>query len=64
MKRYSGFDNREQMIVGLVSLIALPIVAEINTTLFITKQDIAIMLSRILISTAYGIGGIYGILIK
>ena len=64
MKRYSGLDNREQMIVGLVSLTALPIVAEINTTLFITKQDIAIMLSRIFISIAYGIGGIYGIITK
>jgi hypothetical protein len=64
MKRYSGLDNREQMIVGLVSLTAIPIVAEINTTLFITKQDIAIMLSRILISIAYGMGGIYGIITK
>jgi hypothetical protein len=64
MKRYSGLDNREQMIVGLVSLAALPIVIEINTTLFITKQDIAIMLSRIFISIAYGIGGIYGIITK
>ena len=64
MKRYSGLDNREQMIVGLVSLTALPIVVEINTTLFIAKQDIAIMLSRIFISIAYGIGGIYGIITK
>jgi hypothetical protein len=60
MKRY----NREQMIVGLVSLIAIPIVAEINTTLFIANQDIAIMISRILISIAYGMGGIYGIITK
>jgi hypothetical protein len=64
MKRYSGLDNREQMIVGLVSLIAIPIVAEINTTLFIANQDIAIMISRILISIAYGMGGIYGIITK
>jgi hypothetical protein len=64
MKRYSGLDNREQMIVGLVSLIAIPIVSEINTTIFIANQDIAIMISRILISIAYGIGGIYGIIAK
>lgn len=64
MKRYSGLDNREQMIVGLVSLTAIPIVAEINTTLFTANQDIAIMISRILISIAYGIGGIYGIITK
>jgi len=37
---------------------------EINTTLFITRQDIAIMLSRIFISLAYGMGGIYGIITK
>jgi hypothetical protein len=64
MKRYSGLDNREQMIVGLVSLTAIPIVAEINTTLFIVNQNIAIMLSRILISIAYGMGGLYGIITK
>jgi hypothetical protein len=64
MKRYSGLDNREQMIVGLISLTAVPIVVEINTTLFIARQDIAIMLSRILISLAYGMGGIYGIITK
>ena len=52
------------MIVGLVSLTAIPIVAEINTTLFTANQDIAIMISRILISIAYGIGGIYGIITK
>jgi hypothetical protein len=64
MKRYSGLDNREQMIVGLISLTAVPIAVEINTTLFIARQDIAIMLSRIFISIAYGIGGIYGIITK
>src|SRR5215212_6454203 len=64
MKRYSGLDNREQMIVGLISLTAVPIAVEINTTLFIARQDIAIMLSRILISLAYGMGGIYGITTK
>ena len=64
MKKYSGLDNREQMIVGLVSLIAIPIVVEIDTTLFITRQDIAVMFSRILISIAYGSGGIYGLTAK
>jgi hypothetical protein len=64
MKRYSGLDNREQMIVGLVSLIAVPIVVEIDTTLFVANKDIAIILSRILISVAYGMGGIYGMITK
>lgn len=64
MKKYSGLDNREQMIVGLISLASIPIAWEIDLTLFIARHDIAVMLSRILISTAYGVGGIYALLKK
>jgi hypothetical protein len=64
MKRYSGFDNRDQLIVGLISLAAIPVAVEIDTTIFVVRHDIAIMLSRILISIAYGIGGIYTLIIQ
>jgi len=64
MKKYSRLDNREQMIVGLISLASIPIAWEIDLTLFIARHDIAVMLSRILISTAYGVGGIYALLKK
>ena len=64
MKKYSRLDNREQLIVGLISLASIPIALEIDLTLFIARHDIAVMLSRILISTAYGTCGIYALLIK
>lgn len=53
-----------QFIVGLISLTAIPIVFEVQTSMFIVREDIAVMLSRILISFAYAAGGIYAIMIK
>ena len=62
MRRYSGLDNREQIIVALVSLVAIPIAIVIDTSPLITNQTIAVITSRILISIAYGAGGIYALL--
>ncbi len=59
--KYSGNDNREQLIVALVSLAALPIAFAIDTTLFATHQDIAVMLSRILIAISYAAGGLFAL---
>jgi hypothetical protein len=74
LKKYGGINNknnnnrngagREQFIVGLISLTAIPIVFEIHTGMLTVREDIAIMLSRILISFAYAAGGIYAIMIK
>ncbi len=64
MRRYSGLDNREQIIVGLVSLAAIPVAVGIDTSLFATNQAVAVILSRILISIAYGAGGVYALLAK
>ena len=61
MKKYSMVDNREQMIVGLISLAAFFVSLGVDTSLFITRQDMAIMTSRILISIAYGSGGAYAL---
>ena len=61
MKKYSMMDNREQMIVGLISLAAFFVSLGVDTSLFITRQDMAIMTSRILISIAYGSGGAYAL---
>jgi hypothetical protein len=61
MKRYSGLDNREQLIVASISLAALPAAFAIDSSLFATHQDIAVMLSRILIAAAYAAGGAYAL---
>ena len=74
LKRYKNinYDNndngsdagRGQFIVGLISLVSIPIVFEVHTNMFTVRDDISIMLSRILISFAYAVGGIYSIMIK
>ncbi|MGI0027294.1 MAG: hypothetical protein ACREAD_05580 [Nitrosopumilaceae archaeon] len=64
MKKFSGLDNREQIIVALISLAAIPIAIAIDTSSFITSQTIAVITSRILIAIAYGAGGIYAMLTK
>ena len=61
MKKYSGLTNNEQLIVGAISLLAIPFAFEIDTALFVTSQDIAVMLSRILISISYAAGGLYAL---
>ena len=62
IKKYSGNDNLEQLIVGSVSLVALPIALVIDSTVFATVQDMAVMFSRILIALAYAAGGSYALI--
>jgi hypothetical protein len=57
-----GYTGRGQFIVGLISLVAIPIVFEIYTT-FAVKEDIVALLSRFSISFAYAVGGVYDIMI-
>lgn len=64
MKKYTGLDNREQIIVAIISLVAIPIALVIDTSPFITNQTIAVITSRILIAIAYGAGGIYALITK
>jgi hypothetical protein len=61
IKKYNREDNREQLIVGLISLTSIPVAMSIDITVLAARHDIAVMLSRILISIAYGAGGIYAL---
>lgn len=61
IRKYSGNDNQEQLIVGAIALASLPVAFSIDTTLFVTQQDIAVMLSRILIAISYGAGGLFAL---
>lgn len=64
MKKYSGQNNPEQLLVGAISLVALPIAFAIDSSLFAAHQDIAVMVSRILIAIAYAVGGAYALSAK
>ena len=63
MKKYSGLVNYEQIIVGGLSLLAIPIAIMIDTT-FVSNQTVAVIISRIMIAVAYGTGGIFALLVK
>lgn len=58
MKKFSKQDNKEQMIVGCIALASIPVAVFIDTRL-VTLQDVAVVLSRILIAISYAAGGIY-----
>lgn len=64
IKKYSNADNREQLIVAVISLVAIPVAIVIDSSLFASNQDIAVMLSRILIAVAYAAGGAFALLRK
>jgi hypothetical protein len=64
VKKYSSTDNPEQLIVALVSLAAVPAAVIIDNMIFATRQDIAVMLSRIFIGIAYATGGVFALLRK
>lgn len=61
VKKYSGGDNREQLIVASFSLGALPLALAIDSTIFTSNQDIAVMLSRLLIAISYAAGGLFAL---
>lgn len=63
MKKFSGLSNHEQIIVGAISLAAIPLAILIDT-LFVSNQTIAVIVSRIMIAVAYGAGGIYALITK
>ena len=64
LKRYNGISSHEQLIVGLVSLAAIPVTFEVHSSIVVIRGDVAIMLSRIFVSLAYAAGGIYAIKTK
>lgn len=61
LRKYNGINYREQLIVGIVSLAALPVTYVMHTSISVIKEDIAVMLSRIFVSLAYAAGGVYAI---
>jgi len=63
LKKFSGLSNNEQIIVGIISLLAIPIAIFVDTS-FVSNQTIAVILSRLMIAIAYGTGGIFALLYK
>jgi hypothetical protein len=64
MKKYSSLVNLEQIIVGAISLTAIPIAVMLDTSSLISNQTTAVITSRIMIAVAYGAGGIFALVKK
>lgn len=60
MRKFSLQDNKEQLIVSALALMFLPVAVLVDSSL-VTAQDLAIMISRILIAVSYGAGGAYAL---
>jgi len=61
MNKFSGLNNKEQMLVGIASLALILPAFEIDSSFFLETQDIAVLLSRLFIAMSYAIGGIYAL---
>jgi hypothetical protein len=61
LKKYSGLNNLEQLLVGAISLAELPIAAFVDLSLFSTRQDLALMISRLMIAAAYAAGAAFAL---
>ena len=64
LRIYSKNDNKEQLLVGFLSMCMAPTLLLFSTTLFSNRPDIVLILSRLLIGVSYGLGGIYAIFTK
>ena len=64
MKKFSSLTNKEQLIVGMVSLILVFPAFVIDSSIFPETQDIAVLISRLFIGFSYAIGGLYALYSK
>ncbi|MDH3340801.1 MAG: hypothetical protein OEL84_05905 [Nitrosopumilus sp.] len=64
LKKFSGLGNIEQLLVGIISIVMLPVAIETNSLVLTEHQDTEVLLSRIFISMAYATGGFYALLKK
>jgi len=64
LKKFSGLGNFEQLLVGMISIIMLPVAFVVTSLMFAEHQNIAVLLSRLFISVAYAAGGVYALLKK
>jgi len=64
MKKFSRFTNKEQLIVGGLSLFLIVPAFIIDSSIFAETQDIAVLFSRLFIGLSYGVGGLYALYSK
>jgi hypothetical protein len=63
LRKYSHVSNKEQLLVGIVSISFIPMALVVNYTIFQNSVEFAPLVSRLLIGIAYGVGGFYALLL-
>ena len=63
IKSYSGYDNKEQFVVGIIALSMIAVLFFVDVTLnSIVVQQHVLTLSRLFVAISYGVGGIYALI--
>jgi hypothetical protein len=63
LRKYSHMSNREQYLVGVLSISFIPLALILNYTILHNSTELSPLASRLLIGIAYGIGGLYALLV-
>jgi hypothetical protein len=61
LRKYSSMSNKEQYLVGILSIAFIPLALIINYTILQDSTDLSPLASRLLIGIAYGVGGFYAL---
>jgi hypothetical protein len=63
LKRYNNESNVGQYLVGISSISFIPLLLIINYAVLQNSTEEALLVSRLLVGIAYGIGGLYVLLL-
>lgn len=63
LKRYNNESNMGQYLVGISSISFIPLLLIINYAVLQNSTEEALLVSRLLVGIAYGIGGLYVLLL-
>jgi hypothetical protein len=63
LRKYSHVSNKEQFLVGILSISFIPIAVIINYIFLQNSIEISPLATRLMIGIAYGAGGLYALLL-
>lgn len=63
LKRYNHESNMGQYLIGIISISFIPLLLIINYAILENSTEEALLVSRLLVGIAYGIGGLYALLL-
>ena len=65
IKSYSGYDNKEQFVVGIIAISMIAVLFFVDVILnSIIVQHHVLTLSRLFVAISYGVGGVYALIEK